>query len=343
MQPQDNMQWLGDAGMDARFLRRIEQQRLPHGMLFTGPAGVGKATFAFRLARFLLHAEPSFITPPDLAVDGESQTARLISQNAHPDFLLIAPDPEKQTISVEEARRIPQFVTLTPAMAPCRVVLIDQAEAMNANAANAVLKVLEEPPAGVYLMLVSSRAGMLLPTIRSRCVQFGFGPLEEAAFRRIVTENLESPPDGEEMRLLYTLSEGAPGFAMQLWREGAADRYAELLGVVGGSPAAVMQLAERWFPARDKSPYGFQTALFVLHTLLTRTVRSAYGPQAALFPGEQAAWSQLLGRFAPHALAAWWEWEGEALHSVERLHLDRKLVFFNALTNLLHPQPVGAR
>lgn len=339
MQPQDNPHWHGDPAIEERFLQLIEQQRLPHGMLFTGPAGVGKATFAFRLARYLLGAEPSFMSPPDLAIDMESQTARLISQQAHPDFLLIAPDAEKGTIPVEEARRIPQFVTLTPAISPCRVVVVDQADAMNANAANALLKVLEEPPSGVYLILISSRAGLLLPTIRSRCVKYGFGPLAEPAFAKLLEHNAGTAFAQSELSLLYKLSEGAPGFALQLYEEQAAARYEELLEALTASPTAMLKLAERWFPPKEKTPRAFQTALFVLHTLLTRAVRSAYEPLQALFPGEDRAWSSLLSRFEPHALAGWWEREASMLNSTERLYLDRKVVFFNALTTLSPAHP----
>ena len=172
--------------MEQAFLDALERGRLHHAWLLAGPEGIGKATFAYRVARRLLGATAE----PALGLLGskpDDPVCRQIMARAHPDLLVLQRDAEdgktRKGIPVDDARALPEFFAKTPAAGAYRVAIIDAADDLNANAANAVLKTLEEPPERGVLLLISHAPGSLLPTLRSRCrrLRFGSPPPEAAA------------------------------------------------------------------------------------------------------------------------------------------------------------------
>ena len=163
---------------DADWTRFADQfARLPHALLFTGAAGIGKDVFARHVAQALLCEHPR----ADQRPCGQCEACHWFAQDAHPDFRLLRPDHDEpaadgkpaarklEVIKIEAVRHTIDFAYLSSHRGGRRVVLIDPAESMNLNAANALLKVLEEPPADVVFLLVSDALQKLLPTLRSRC------------------------------------------------------------------------------------------------------------------------------------------------------------------------------
>src|SRR5439155_17813225 len=181
--PRSNPELLGHEAAESALRRLFEAGRLPHALLLSGPRGIGKATLAFRLARFVL-ASGGGEGPPGglfgdlgasgLAIAPDSGTFRRVASGGHADLLTVerAYDPRRRRlrgeIIVENAREIGTFLRLTPAEGGWRVVVVDGADEMNRAAANALLKILEEPPRRALLLLVAHSPGRLLPTIRSR-------------------------------------------------------------------------------------------------------------------------------------------------------------------------------
>ena len=221
-------------------LERIEAQveafdaavsggRLHHAWLLAGPKGLGKAGFAFRAARRLLGAAPDARYGP-LGSAPDDPVNRLIAARSHPDLTVLDRDEEgenRRTISVDEARRLPEVFQKAPAIAPCRVAIIDAADDMNLNAANAVLKTLEEPPRGSVLLLVCHAPGRLLPTIRSRCRRLTFKAWSEAelaafAVRHDVERPIGAVSPGEVLRGKAASSLDAEAFIAALPRLDAA-------------------------------------------------------------------------------------------------------------------------
>src|SRR5438034_3232668 len=196
-----------------RELRRLEEAgRLPHALLLSGPRGIGKATLAFRFARFVLAsgggegALGALFGEADatgLAIPPDSGTFRRVASGGHADLLTVerAYDPRRRRlrseIIVENTREIGTFLRLTPAEGGWRVVIVDGAEEMNRNAANALLKILEEPPRQALLMLVSHSPGRLLPTIRSRCRRFPLAPLALPLVRQLIERYRPEIPASE--------------------------------------------------------------------------------------------------------------------------------------------------
>lgn len=166
----------GHAAAERIFLDAWAKGRLHHAWMIAGPEGIGKATLAWRIARFLLATPQASGEPPhDLGSDPASEAARLVGARSHPDlFVLERPvNPEtgklKQDIAVDDVRRVNAFFARTAAMGGWRVVIVDAVDDLNASSANALLKILEEPPLKAIFLLVAHAPGRALKTIRSRC------------------------------------------------------------------------------------------------------------------------------------------------------------------------------
>jgi len=311
-------------GQDAAaqmFLDAFNAGRLHHGWLISGPRGTGKATLAWSIARFLL-ATPDpddgglFGAPPpatSLHVDPEHPAARQVMSGAHPGlFVLRRPVNDKtgtlrQEITVEEARRLKSFFALSAADGGRRVVIVDSADELNPNAANAILKLLEEPPARAVLLLVSHQPSGLLPTIRSRCRELRLRPLAAPDIARALEgAGIEAAhPD-----TLAALAAGSAGEAIRLSALGGADLYAELVALFATMPrldrpraiALAEAAAQR---GREEQRDLLATLLDRLMIRIARTGATGRPPLPEAAPGE----ADLLSRLAPtpQAARAWAE------------------------------------
>ena len=189
--PRETARLYGHEAAEAAFLDAAISGRLHHAWLITGPRGTGKATLAWRLARFLLATPPAGETglfgaappPMSLDIDPEHPVARRMRALSEPGLFLLRRgandkgDRLSAEIRVDEVRKLKGFFSLSATDGGRRVVIVDAADEMNTAAANAVLKLLEEPPRGAVLLLVSHQPNRLLPTIRSRCRELRLAPL----------------------------------------------------------------------------------------------------------------------------------------------------------------------
>lgn len=193
-----------------RLLRRVlAAGRLPHALLFSGPEGVGKRLAALELARALNCAVGD--PPGTRDACGACSSCRMAGGEAHPDILLL--EPEGRWLKIAQVREAERHAALTPYAGRRRVIIVDGAEAMTLEAANAFLKTLEEPPGGAVIILVSAAPATLPPTVRSRCQEVRFGPLPDA----VVVELLEADGLGPgEARRAAALAGGSVGVA-SLW------------------------------------------------------------------------------------------------------------------------------
>ncbi len=187
--------------------RAVEQNRVNHAYLFAGPAGVGKTTTALAFGASLLCRQPQ---KGDAC--GQCQDCRQVDGQNHPDMHRIA--PEGASIKIGQMREMLRRITLSPYQGKRQVFLVEQADLMTHEAANCLLKTLEEPPAGTVLILISSRPQSLLPTILSRCQIFTFHPLPAEQVVRILER--ETAVSREEVAVLARLTGGCPGRAVRL-------------------------------------------------------------------------------------------------------------------------------
>ena len=222
--PRDVFELAHAEAAELGWLDALDRGRMHHAWLLVGPEGVGKATFAYRAARRLLGARPD----PAYGLMGSSPehpVSRQVAARAHPDLLVLERDVEdgkaRRNIPVDEARRLPEFFSKAPATSPWRVAIIDAADDLNANSANAVLKTLEEPPRRGVLLLVCHVPGRLLPTIRSRCRRLLFRPWPEAEVAAFLQARTGLDPD--QAGRIAAMAKGSPGRALALAEAGALD------------------------------------------------------------------------------------------------------------------------
>ena len=318
--PRDSFERHSCAGPEQAWLEAVGRGRLHHAWLLTGPEGIGKASFAYRAARRLLGARPDRSRGP-LGAAPDDPVSRLLSSRSHPDLLVLEKAGEdgkpRRNIPVEEVRRLPEFFSKAPGMAEWRVAIIDAADDLNVNAANAVLKTLEEPPERGVLLLVAHAPGRLLPTIRSRCRRLAFTPWSVAE----VTTFLEARTNLslDEARRLAELSGGAPGRALALAEQGALELDAAARELVAGLPdpdqAALLHLTDRFRGGEGGARFGLFMALLAEHV---RTAAVAAAGQ---------------GRSA-EGLAAEWDRLSRLPDEVEALNLDRADALWTATAHL---------
>jgi DNA polymerase-3 subunit delta' len=243
----------GHVKAERTLLDAFNSGRLAHAWLMTGPKGIGKATLAYRFARFLLakgggQADAGLFggdlpkdDPDSLFVESDDPVFGRIAAGGHADLKSIERRFDekkgkfKTEIVIEDVRSIGSFFSLSAAEGGWRVIVIDSADEMNRNAANAVLKVLEEPPSKAILLLVSHNPGRLLPTIRSRCRKLGLSALDDSLVTKLLSEHHPEMSDGDALSLAR-LSEGSVGRALDLEAEGGLELYSDLIGLLETLP-----------------------------------------------------------------------------------------------------------
>jgi len=203
------------------FTSAWQSRRLHHGWLLAGPKGVGKASFAKAAAtRVLAEAAGPPLELPGLETPADHPMARLLAAGSHPDFRWLE-RLERPTgglarnISVDQVRSLGDLLSVTPSMSAWRAIVIDSADDLEASAANALLKMLEEPPAKTVFFLVSHAPGRLLPTIRSRCRRLDFGKLSDDAMTSLLSRSL---PDEKPAKIaqLIEFANGSIGRALDI-------------------------------------------------------------------------------------------------------------------------------
>ena len=316
--PRDVFELKGQEGAEAAWLDALERGRMHHAWLLVGPEGVGKATFAYRVARRLLGAAAD----PTLGLTGSDPAdpvSRQISARSHPDLMAIEREtldgPARKAIPVDEARKLPEFFSKAPAAAPWRVAIIDAADDLNSNAANAVLKTLEEPPPRGVLFLVCHAPGRLLPTIRSRCRRLTFRAWPREDVVRMLEREGSNPEDAAR---LAAMAQGAPGRALKLAQAGALalDHTArELLRELPRvDEAAMLHLASGFRGAEGAARFELLFELLAEH--VKTMIENTAGEDGASPPGPwMDAWDRLVS-IPPEA---------------EALNLDRQDAFWTAL------------
>jgi DNA polymerase-3 subunit delta' len=338
--PQRNSYFRGHEQAEGAILHTWSTGRVPHAWLITGPRGIGKATLAFRFARLALSGEGGDgglfgATTPSLQMDSTTIVFRQIASGAHPDLMVVErgydekKDRLRTEIVVDDIRRAVDFMHLKSAMGGWRVVIVDCADDMNMNSANALLKILEEPPKNTLLLLVSHAPGSLLPTIRSRCRRLELAPLPDSVMSDLI-HHYEPELTAEDVARLLEIAGGSIGKALSIAGAGGLEVHAELSRQLAALPNLQMgeihAFAEKVGRAGGESP--FELAAELLLNWLARVVR--HRATGAGRPPHAAAAS----RGSLEQWLALWEKIESLFKRTDAINLDRKQVWISAMVDI---------
>ena len=338
--PKNNPFLLGQEEAEKALLDAYNSNKLHNSWLISGVKGIGKATLAYRFARFLLDEKRRSFTPAtSLATAPDSVSNMLISSGSHPDFKVIERDfietdrkkvlkaikdgtaldeselkglKKSAFIRIDDVRGINEFLTKKSSNDGWRVVIIDSIDDMNTASANALLKILEEPPAKSILLLISHNVGQLLPTIRSRCTKLVLKPLADNAVASLL-RRYRPELDETTIKGVTEIASGSIGKALNYVDCGALERYRGLCAVIGAGSRFKLQDLLNWVDASVVSEESFDLASELVlkycsdHILTSRNIEET---------------------------ARVWENAVKILRQAESLNMDKKEALINIIGNL---------
>lgn len=322
--PRRQSRLVGHEAAEAQLLHAFRSGKFHHGWLLAGPRGIGKATLAYRLARFLLaHPDPAGVQQAQsLYVDPDLPVSRRIVSGGHADLLVLErPWDEKNKrpkteISAAGARACTEFFAKTAGEGGWRICIVDAADDLNLESSNAILKTLEEPPQRSLFILVAHRPGGLLPTIRSRCIRLDLKPLSEDQVIAVIG-GIETGAAAGEIERAARMSGGSPGRALQLLQSPGAAVFAKLNEILATGRLDLPQrlrIADQF--AGRQSGEDFE----IFCTLLLD------------WTAAEARRRALAGR--GDALALVHEQTSDSIRQTNALNLDRRQAVFEALDAL---------
>jgi DNA polymerase-3 subunit delta' len=332
--PRETTALFGHEEAERALLEAYKGGRIPHAWLIGGPPGIGKATLAFRLARFVMaHPDPlAAVTQKadSLAIDPESPVARRIAAQAQGDLLVLERSINEQTgklytvIRVDDVRRTASFFGSTAGEGGWRIAIVDAVDDLQREGANALLKVLEEPPKRSLLLLISHAPGRELPTIRSRCRRLLLRPLETEDVGRALAEVTGRNPSEADVRRAAEASEGSVGRA---------------LGLLDASALALRQrILELFAQLPNPDPRALHALGEAIGGSDPRTLEAFMDLVNGWLSAQLAETSR--GRAQMARVAETWEKVNRAAREAEIYNLERKpLVFsvFGALAEAARP------
>lgn len=337
--PRDCARFVGHVAAEETLARALRSGAMPGAWLIGGPKGLGKATLAYRFARWLLDGE---MPAAGLDMDLSRPVARMVSAQAHPGLIVLKrPFDDKgerlrKAIPIDEVRKIRSHFGLSGQARGYRVCIVDTADALSEEAANALLKTIEEPPPRAVFLILANAPMRLLPTIRSRCRRLTLKPLSAAEMDAVLEPGADMLSDGDR-QLVAALSGGVPGRALALARGEGLSLYRETIALLADLPkvdfAGLHDFAGRLGAAKSEQSYALARELFA--GLIGRLVRfEARQTHPFAVPGED----KVLARLAQRAgLERWldaWDKIRVLEARADALALDRKQVVLSKFTAL---------
>ena len=348
--PASNPNLIGHEKAERTFLQACKGQRLHHAWLISGSRGIGKATLAYRFARYVFFNFKSDANLFGNSFDADKNYDSLnipqdhpifqrVAARGHADLLVIERSQNKQgnlssAIIAEDVRNARNFLHMTAGEGGWRIVIIDSADDMNDHAANALLKILEEPPPRTLLMLISHNPGRLLPTIQSRCQRIRLKPLRKSDLVSWLSAG-DLAASIADPEVISILAEGSIGRAIELIELDGVNIYTDILTLFEGLPIIEARHLHAFASkiSSKKSNYTFNLTSELIRWLLARVIKyAARGFEEEMTLKEQALFEKII---ATNSLDRWlkvWDKVEDLFASADRASLDRKQVILTTFS-----------
>lgn len=338
---------LGHMECQTQLKQAFDEGRPHHGLILSGEHGIGKRKLACQIAAWVMSR------PQGETLFGEAETAdiwnlnpsheeaRLVFNQAHPDVRIISSEDENATksgqIKVDAIRQLGQFLGQTPARGGWRIAIIDTIDAVNRNGANAMLKMLEEPPDNAMIIVLAHKLSGVLPTIKSRCIVNRLSPLEHADTLSVLNY-IWPEGDPQQLDILANLCDGAPGQAQTLQLSGAVELFENSCQFIAASEFdadSFRKLADSWGTTGKLANQRRSAALYLFDKLLHASAISALGGTPhhhRLFTSIDyvgSAISALTARHSAHRLATLHTDTIGKITQSQRLYLDLAPIMFH--------------
>ncbi len=328
--PRLRSELFGHEVVERRLLAAFQSGRLHHAWLLTGPRGIGKATLAYRFARYILRYPDPAKAPFDMNVDPDDGVFKRVAARGHADLLTVERPFDdklkrlKGEIGVTEARSVSHFFGRTAGEGGWRICIVDAADDLSIVAANAILKILEEPPDRSLFMLICQQSpGRLLATVRSRCIRQDLAPLCNDLVGKVLRQIGQAHGDNAELNAAARLANGSPGRALDLLGTGSAQHLLTFEGLVSLKPpfdrSQMFRLADQLSNRNQQQTYEAFCDL-LREWIMCRASQTARSGEAAL--AAAVRWSD-----------AYRDVE-QAIDKANTLNLDRRSVMLEAFRRI---------
>jgi DNA polymerase-3 subunit delta' len=339
LHPREQALFFGHSSSIAELSTAARSGQMHHAWLIAGPKGIGKATLAWKFSKALLAFGTSGC-PQDLSVPETNTFAKQVSALTHPDLILLRRpwDHEKKRfkseLPVAEIRKLGSFYSTHASYGGSKIAIVDCMDETSPEAQNALLKVLEEPPKGAVLLLITHAPGHLLPTIRSRCRTLTLRKLGSVDMHSALAALCPHLHD-EDRQLILALADGAPGFAASLVAANASSTYKDVLTLLHQLPKPNMSHSISLSERLAKLPIDQGIGLF--STLLTLAIQRAVQAnlvQQPVLPVEEKVFTSMFAAMSPQTWVQSWSDLRHAFARTDQLNLDKKQYVLNAIFSL---------
>lgn len=343
--PRETLQVYGHDKAQHELAETLHRGQVHHGWLLCGPQGIGKATLAYRFAKCLLaSADERQISSGRLDVPAASVANRQVVSMSHPGLLVLRRPYDASgkrfmaSIPVDEVRRLRSFLSHRAARDSWRVVIVDSADDLNINAANALLKSLEEPPDKMVFLLISSEPGRLLNTVRSRCRRLELGALDEAELKAASQQAFEASeadaPGNDMWNRLVPLAQGSVRRLVAIHFAGGLELHQKIVEFFSNLPEVnwgqVHTLADGLAPAAAAEKYRLYNEL--LFDTLAQVIKAGVGEEGG--PSASSVASNVVRRECLASWAALWETLVREEAETRALNLDRKAFIIGTIQRI---------
>lgn len=333
LNPWQNNQLIGHCKQKEIILNAINNQRFSNSWLFSGSKGIGKSTFAFQIAKML------FSDQHDLQYDQNTISTKKVDELEHLDLIYITPNNEQKKtssdiITIDEIRKLQDFIRSTPTESKYKIVIIDPIDNLNKNAANALLKILEEPPLYVVFFLINHKVGKIMDTIKSRCQVLDFIDNTDIEIDQLIDLFLNEITNDDKNNYKI-FKKNSFGWLTQAYQQKLYDQYIDFIEKISTITAGKQNLNIEFFYQILKYAEDKQSeVIYLINTMIYRHNLYLIDEGNTVSEAEILLFKQLDQKDSPDSYIDWLSNMNESFNSSDILNLDSRVNLWDNLMEL---------